>query len=155
MAYDVHGVRFLFHAADLGVDFSSPATLGHLFLFADEVDLAQALAACRGEKSPELANEIYRDCAGYVDGVLRYLGAGKVDSVDASDFEDATVVHDLNVPISPELEGKYSVVVDGGTLEHVFDFPTGIRNAMRMVREGGHRSSMHRSTTSPATASTR
>ena len=138
VAYDVHGVRFLFHAADLGVDFSSPATLGHLFLFADEVDLAQALAACRGEKSPELANEIYRDCAGYVDGVLRYLGAGKVDSVDASDFEDATVVHDLNVPISPELEGKYSVVVDGGTLEHVFDFPTGIRNAMRMVREGGH-----------------
>src|SRR5271166_2542599 len=66
VAYDIHGVRFLFHAADLGVDFSSPATLGHLFLFADEVDLAQALAACRGEKSPELANEIYRDCAGHV-----------------------------------------------------------------------------------------
>jgi hypothetical protein len=138
VAYDVHGIRFLFHAADLGVDFSNAATLGHLFLFADEVDLAEALAACRDQRSPALAARIYRDCAGYVDGVLRYLGADHVDSIDASSFEDATVVHDLNVPIPSELEEKYSVVVDGGTLEHVFDFPLAIRNAMRMVRVGGH-----------------
>ena len=138
MAYDVYGIRFLFHAADLGVDFSSSATLGHQFLFADQVDLAEALAACRGERSPEVATEIYRDCAGYVDGVLRFLGAGHVDSIDASEYEDATVVHDLSVPIPPELEEHYSVVIDGGTLEHVFDFPTAIRNSMRMVRDGGH-----------------
>jgi SAM-dependent methyltransferase len=138
LAYDVYGIRFLFHAADLGADFSSPATLGHLFLFADQRDLAEALAACRGADSPKMANEIYRDCAGYVDGVLRFLGAGHVDSIDASEYEDATVVHDLSVPIPPELEGRYSVVIDGGTLEHVFDFPTAIRNSMRMVREGGH-----------------
>jgi hypothetical protein len=138
MAYDVYGIRFLFHAADLGVDFSRTATLGHLFLFGDEVDLAEALAACRDEKSPEVANEIYRDCAGYVDGVLRYLGADQVDSFDASEYEDAAKVHDLNVPIPPELEERYSVVVDGGTLEHVFDFSTAIRNAMRMVQVGGH-----------------
>jgi hypothetical protein len=138
VAYDVYGIRFLLHAADLGVDFSSPATLGHLFLFADQVDLAEALAACRGEKSPKVASEIYRDCAGYVDGVLRYLGASHVDSIDASEYEDATVVYDLNVPIPPELEEQYSVVVDGGTLEHVFDFPLAIRNTMRMVRVGGH-----------------
>ena len=30
------------------------------------------------------------------------------------------------------------MVVDGGTLEHVFDYPTALRNAMRMVRVGGH-----------------
>ena len=138
MAYDGNGIRFLFHAADLGVDFSRTATLGHLFLYGDEVDLAEALTACRGEKSPEMASKIYRDCAGYVDGVLSYLGADHVDSIDASDYEDAAKVHDLNVPIPRELEEQYSVVVDGGTLEHVFDFPTAIRNAMRMVSVGGH-----------------
>jgi SAM-dependent methyltransferase len=138
VAYDVCGIRFLLHAADLGVDFSRPATLGHLSLFADQVDLAEALAACRDEKSATVANEIYRDCDGYVDGVFRYLGADKVDSVDASEYEDATVVHNFNAPIPPELEEQYSVVVDGGTLEHVFDFPMAIRNAMRMVRVGGH-----------------
>jgi SAM-dependent methyltransferase len=138
VAYDVYGIRFLLHAADLGVDYSSTATLGHLFLFADEVDLAEAFAACRGETSPEVATGVYRDCAGYVDGVLRYLGADHVDSVDASEYEGATVVHDFNVPIPPELEGRYSAVVDGGTLEHVFDFPAAMRNAMKLVRQGGH-----------------
>jgi SAM-dependent methyltransferase len=138
LAYDEYGIRFLFHAADLGVDFSDPATLGHQFLFADPTNLANALAACRAETSATVATDIYCDCKGYVDGVLRFLGAGQVDSIDASEFEDATVVHDLNDPIPPELEERYSVVIDGGTLEHVFDFPMAIRNAMRMVRIGGH-----------------
>ena len=96
MAYDVYGVRFLLHAADLGVDYTSTATLGHLFLFAGQADVAEALAACRGVKAPEVAASVYRDCAGYVDGILRYLGANHVDSIDASDYEDATVVHDFN-----------------------------------------------------------
>jgi len=28
-------------------------------------------------------------------------------------------------------------VIDGGTLEHVFNFPVAIKNAMQMVRAGG------------------
>ena len=138
MAYDVYGVRFLLHAADLGVDYTSTATLGHLFLFAGQADVAEALAACRGVKSPEVAASVYRDCAGYVDGILRYLGANHVDSIDASDYEDATVVHDFNAQIPPELEERYSAVVEGGTLEHVFDVSTSFRNTMRMVQQGGH-----------------
>jgi hypothetical protein len=138
LAYDVTGIRFLLHAADRGVNYSTAATLGHLYLFGDQADIAEALAACRGEKSPEVAEAIYRDCAGYVDGVLRYLGADQVESIDASDYEGATIVHDLNEPISPELEEKFSVLVDGGSLEHIFDLPVAIRNAMRMVEVGGH-----------------
>lgn len=138
MAYDEFGLRFLLHAADEGVDFTSTATLGHQSLFGGEAGLASALAACRGVHSPEVAATLYRDCAGYVDGFLRYLGAEQVDSIDASDYENATLVHDLNAPITPDLEERYSVVVEGGTLEHVFDFPTAIRNSMRMVRQGGH-----------------
>ncbi len=137
MAVDAYGVRFLLHAADLGADYSRSATLGHQSLFADTADVAEAMAACRGETA-DLAAKVVRDCAGYVDGFLRYLGADQVDSVDASDFLDAKVVHDLNTPIPPELEDRYSIVMEGGTLEHIFDFPTAIRNSMRMVREGGH-----------------
>jgi hypothetical protein len=48
------------------------------------------------------------------------------------------VLHDLNVPIPSALEGQYSMVIESGLLEHVFDFPTAIRNCMRMVRPGGH-----------------
>ena len=35
---------------------------------------------------------------GFGDGFLRHLGADLVDSLDASDFEGATIVHDLNLP---------------------------------------------------------
>lgn len=137
MAVNEFGVRFLLHAADLGATYDHPATLGHLSLAGDTADLAEALAACHDE-SPDVAAEVYRDCAGYVDGFLRYLGAERVDSIDASAYQGATVVHDLNAPIPPALEERFSVVIDGGLLEHVFDFPTAIRNCMRMVRQGGH-----------------
>jgi hypothetical protein len=47
-------------------------------------------------------------------------------------------VHNFNVEIPPVLDEQYSVVIDGGTLEHVFDFPMAIRNSSRTVRECGH-----------------
>jgi hypothetical protein len=138
MGYDEIGLRFLLHAADRGVDYSNTATLGHLSLFSGEAGMLAALTACRGVTSPDVAAEMFRDCDGYIDGFLRYLGADHVESVDASDFEDATLVLDLNEPIPPEFDEQFSAVVEGGTLEHIFDFPTAIRNAMRMVRCGGH-----------------
>jgi hypothetical protein len=58
--------------------------------------------------------------------------------MDFSDYEKATVLHDLNKPIPGSLKGKYSLVVDGGTLEHVFNFPQAIKNCMEMVAVGGH-----------------
>ena len=59
-------------------------------------------------------------------------------SIDASAYENATMVHDMNLPVGDELKQKFSVVIDGGTLEHVFNFPTAIRNCMEMLKVGGH-----------------
>jgi hypothetical protein len=44
----------------------------------------------------------------------------------------------MNVPIPDSLKSAFSVVIDAGTLEHIFDFPTAIKNCMEMVQEGGH-----------------
>jgi SAM-dependent methyltransferase len=41
-------------------------------------------------------------------------------------------------PVPEHLKGKFSFVLDGGTLEHVFDYPAAIKNCMEMVRPGGH-----------------
>jgi len=43
----------------------------------------------------------------------------------------------MNDPIPPELKGRYSLVVDGGTLEHVFNVPQAFRNCMEMLQVGG------------------
>src|SRR5262249_26462815 len=55
-----------------------------------------------------------------------------------SSFEGASVIHDINLPIPDELKGRFSVVIDGGTLEHVFNFPQALKNAMEMVAVHGH-----------------
>jgi hypothetical protein len=55
-----------------------------------------------------------------------------------SDFEGATHTHDMNFPLTDDLRGRFSVVFDGGTLEHVFNFVQAIKNCMEMVAVGGH-----------------
>jgi len=66
-----------------------------------------------------------------------YLGVKKLSIIDFSDYEGADIIHDMNYPISPDLEQSYDVVVDGGTLEHIFNFPTAVTNCMKMLKEGG------------------
>ena len=73
----------------------------------------------------------------YCEEFFRILGATEIISVDASAFEGAQIVHDMNLPIPDALESSFDVVFDGGTLEHIFDLPTALRNAARMVRQNG------------------
>src|SRR5205823_6665735 len=61
-----------------------------------------------------------------------------VDSIDASGFEGATIVADLNRPLAQDLRRRFSAVYDGGTLEHVFDVASAIRSCLDLVELGGH-----------------
>ena len=56
---------------------------------------------------------------------------------DASDYESATYIQDLNLPVKSELHLKFSTLIDLGTLEHVFNFPQAIKNCMELVEVGG------------------
>ena len=73
----------------------------------------------------------------YAEGMFRALGAQTVDSMDASDYEGANIIHDLNRPIGRSLIRKYTCVADFGTLEHIYNFPTALKNATDMLVEGG------------------
>jgi hypothetical protein len=84
--------------------------------------------------------ERYREEVGesqYSEPFLRAIGATQPYSMDASNFEGAEFVHDLNTPVPAALRGRFDTVFDGGTLEHVFNFPVGLRNCMEMLRVGG------------------
>ena len=69
--------------------------------------------------------------------VLIYLGARSVDLIDASDYEGATIVHDLNKPLPAGWSTKFDTVIDFGTIEHVFDVPQVLRTYASLVSEGG------------------
>jgi SAM-dependent methyltransferase len=74
---------------------------------------------------------------GYAETLLRKLGFGEVETMDFSDFEGATILHDLNRTPPRALHGKFDLIFDGGTLEHVFNVPNALDGLFRMLRTGG------------------
>lgn len=58
-------------------------------------------------------------------------------SLDYSDYEGCDIVHDMNNPVDPIYHDKFDVVVDGGSLEHIFNLPAAIKSYMQMVKKGG------------------
>jgi hypothetical protein len=58
-------------------------------------------------------------------------------AIDASGFEGADIIHDLNCAIPERLQDITSFFYDGGTLEHVFDVATSFKNAFDLLRVGG------------------
>lgn len=135
MGFDINGTRLLVKSQALGVDFSEVAMLGRQGLHISERDL-QKIFIENGVKAA--AADVLAACGGYAEPLMTAMGAKRVDSIDASAYEHATIIHDMNDPIPSDMKGGYSLVIDGGTLEHVFNFPMAIRNCLEMVRPGGH-----------------
>lgn len=56
------------------------------------------------------------------DTLFRMLGfsPGQVKAIDVDDYEGADILHNLNEPI-PENIGTYDLVINQGTMEHIFD----------------------------------
>ena len=66
------------------------------------------------------------------------LGYGEVHTLDVSDYEGATFIHDLNSERIPDgLEGQYDEINFGGTAEHIFNVGNVLRTAARLVKVGG------------------
>jgi hypothetical protein len=126
------------HARAGGVDFDRTAMIGRQQLHLTAADFRKTAALCQLSDVEQLTREIYDHQDKYAEPLLRAMGATQVDSLDVSDYEGANIVADMNQPISQDLYKKYSLVIDGGSLEHIFFFPTAIKNCMQMVDVGGH-----------------
>ena len=134
MGLDINAVRFLIDARRRGVEFGEVLTLGRQDLNVFPAKMVEVL-----EKNgfPAAAFKT-ADKTLFAEPCFRSLSARNVSSLDASAFEGANFVHDLNQPVGDELKERFDVVYDGGTLEHVFNFPVALRNCMEMVKPGGH-----------------
>ncbi len=75
----------------------------------------------------------------YIDNFLKiFFEAKEVCSIDYSDYQESSIIHDMNYPISSAYYEKFDVIIDGGSLEHIFNFPVAIENCMKMLKEGGN-----------------
>lgn len=134
MGLDTPAVKFLCAAKSMGVDFSNTATIGRQSFFPDPLSLQRVFSVLGVSREAEA---FLRENP-YGEAFFSLLGARCVDSIDCSGYEEATILHDMNTPISDDLRGRFSLVHDGGTLEHVFDAVQGLQNCLEMVRVGGH-----------------
>jgi hypothetical protein len=134
MGLDSNNIRFLLSAKVQGVDFRRMATLGRIFCLLD-VDELRELVLEFGLK-PD--SDMFAACKTYADPFFRFLGAAEIVSIDANAYEGAAALHDMNFPIPVGLKSRFDVVLDAGTLEHVFNFPVAVKNCMEMTRVGGH-----------------
>jgi len=137
MAIDTEAARLLLAGARSGVCFANTITLGRQSYLPGNTE-SQALLQEFGF-NPEAYPELLAGQQGarYAEPFFRVLGARRIESLDASSFEGATMVHDFNQPIAPALKGQFDVVYDGGTIEHVFHFQVAIRNCIELIKVGG------------------
>ncbi|HEY4415415.1 MAG TPA: hypothetical protein VGO57_06960 [Verrucomicrobiae bacterium] len=134
--------KILVEARGQGVSYKKTLTLGrqNLPLFVDSEELESMLREHHCWPEGLASTEFRRRIAGsqYVEPFLEILGADKVDSMDASNYEDASIIHDFDQKVPPELHQTFDCIIDGGLLEHVFNFPVAIQSCMEMTRCGGH-----------------
>lgn len=74
----------------------------------------------------------------FSENFLKVLGAEQIHSLDASDFEGADIICDLNRPLPIEYKNKFTCIIDGGTTEHVFSFDQAMENVIDMLDVGGY-----------------
>lgn len=140
MGICVDMLKFLLRARQQGVKFDETLTLGRQYMALGPKRIETTLREfgawpADGETAfrREIAAAKWR-----LDVIAPRLGVKKLTACDVSDFEGATLVHDMNQPVPAEQEQRFDVLIDGGTLEHVFNFPVAAANCIRMLRVGGH-----------------
>ncbi len=112
--------------------------IGRQQLHFGQREMRQLWMSCGRDVSNTGSADICNDAAGYSENFFRFLGAETAHSFDYSDYENPTYTHDMNEPIPEGFKDVYTAVLDGGSLEHIFNFPTAIKNCMEMVKVGGH-----------------
>lgn len=138
MGFDAATIEILLTAREAGVSFERVLTVGRQLLLISPAQMRSVLSRHGIPISGKQATEVLTEEKGYCEPLLKFLGAQRVDSLDASNYEGASILHDMNQLLPDSYRDHFSVVIDGGTLEHVFDFPTALKNCMEAVVPGGH-----------------
>jgi SAM-dependent methyltransferase len=141
MGLVLNSLKFLLESHKSGVRFDEVLTLGrqHMTLSPERaVSLLQDYKLWPPPGGEEMFLAELKQAKWRFEVFARSLGAKNVSSMDISDYEQATIVHDLNFPTPANLHEKFDVVIDGGTLEHVFHVPVAMENCMKITKTGGH-----------------
>ncbi len=140
MGLTVESIRFLLEARRGGATFDSVLTLGRQDLWVGPERLLALLQEFDGDLPASVVAQMTQrlQAATWRTGeFFRLLGCRQVMSCDASAYEGAELIHDLNEPLPSGWHERFDLVLDGGTLEHVFNLPTSLANCLHLAKPGG------------------
>lgn len=119
-------------------------TLGKQDIWVTEKELKEIAEEMRFALQPvsefNLSEKKEMSDKGYISDVSLFLSLGfhSCKSIDASSYESADYIFDLNKNEPPHhLRESFDVIVDGGTLEHVFHLPNALSNVFKLLKIGG------------------
>lgn len=127
MGIDFHSFNFLRYASRRK-SLDRTVTIGRQRVFVTERNIRNAF---------ESVNEDYKRRPYCEELLKRHLGASIVDSIDNSDYEHATIMHDMNRPLPRSLHGSYDSVFDGGCIEHIYNASRALKNCSLLCRPTG------------------
>jgi len=125
MGLDIHALNFLLIYKRKKL--KDTVTIGRQSLCLEEDTLRQFIELKSNYKHNLFCEELLK----------KYFNAKKVDSIDISAFEEATIIHDMNQIIPKKYHQKFDTVINYGSLEHIFNFPVAIMNCSLMLKPGG------------------
>lgn len=138
MGLDISSIRYHLYLKRNGFTFENVAMLGrHTFFGVSPHDLIRLAQEFQFPLSREQAVSLFDEAKGYVEPYFKWLGAINVDSFDASDYEQASHLWDMNQPLNESYRGMYDFVFDGGTLEHIFHYTSALREALTLPKING------------------
>jgi hypothetical protein len=137
MGLEAGTIRFLLETRKNGLNLERVLTIGRQGMHITAPGLSKLLEEYGLPCGIEQARRLIEAEKGFAEPFLRHIGAGHIDSMDIAPYEGATLLHDMNRAVPTEWHGRYSLVLDGGSLEHVFHYPQALKNCLEMVAENG------------------
>jgi hypothetical protein len=138
MGFERATIEFLLRANGNGISMAHVLTIGRQGMHIQADQLGEQLARHGKHLNRNEIGRLLTEERGFCEPFLRLLGAAKVDSLDFSPYEGATILQDMNQPLLKEHHLRYSLVIDGGSIEHVFHYPQALKNCMEATAVGGH-----------------
>ena len=135
MSLERFGAELIMGLASQGKTLGAAAMLGRQHLDLTSQTWAKATEQRLGYRLNDI---VALGLEAYAEPFFERLGCSSIDSIDFSDYQGASLLHDMNQPLPKELAGRFDLLHDGGTMEHVFHVPNYLANCMKLLRVGGY-----------------
>lgn len=132
--------------------FSGPVlTFGNQDIYATEKDIVDWLNSenIKFKKPPHIlystssdVPKINRNAANYIHAItfFEFIGINKKNyyDIDKFAFDKPRIIHDLQYPMNQKYHNFFNLIIDSGTLEHIFDIRSVMENIVKITKPGGY-----------------